>query len=151
MCINCIFRLGSRHVSRRSRKLCKVLLFFFWFAWISKFNQTIPVCTLWMAHRGLGSHGVLNVAESGAQWPMCRPTATKVSHILLFFFRFAWLSKVQLPTILTVIFLAFNIRVRLDINIDIWESSARILFVINQDFLLVWGLITQNSGNECDD
>ena len=38
----------------------------------------------------------------------------------MFFFRFAWQVKVRLPTLLTVAFLAFDIRVRVEIEVQVW-------------------------------
>ena len=40
------------------------------------------------------------------------------SSVLMFFFRIAWLAKVRLPTIMTAVMMAMDIRVRLEI--DIW-------------------------------
>lgn len=39
---------------------------------------------------------------------------------LMFFFRFAWQVKMRLPALLTVAFLAFDIRVRVEIEVQVW-------------------------------
>ena len=41
-----------------------------------------------------------------------------------FFMRLAWSSKVQLPVLIAVCFMAFDIRLQLEINI-FWEANHR--------------------------
>lgn len=41
-----------------------------------------------------------------------------ITRMLLFFFQFAWKVKIRLPTLLTVAFLAFDIRVRVEIEVQ---------------------------------
>lgn len=41
-----------------------------------------------------------------------------VSRVLMFFFRLAWKVKISLPTLVTVTFMAFDIRVRLEIEVQ---------------------------------
>jgi len=43
-----------------------------------------------------------------------------LGRVLMFFFRFAWQVKMRLPTLLTVAFLAFDIRVRVEIEVQVW-------------------------------
>jgi hypothetical protein len=51
-----------------------------------------------------------------------------LSRMLMFFFNLAWKVKVQLPTLLTVAFLSFDIRVRVEI-----EIQASISFMTLED------------------
>ena len=43
-----------------------------------------------------------------------------LGRVLVFFFHFAWRVKVRLPALLTVAFLAFDIRVRVEIEVQVW-------------------------------
>lgn len=44
-----------------------------------------------------------------------------LSKVLMFFFQFAWKVKMRLPTLLTVVFMAFDVRVRVEIEIQNWH------------------------------
>lgn len=50
--------------------------------------------------------------------PIFTDISINLSRVLLFFFRFAWQVKVRLPILLTVAFLAFDIRIRVEIEVQ---------------------------------
>ena len=96
-------------------KFTNILLFFFRFAWTAKVDLPILITIICIGSQQL------DIIEVVDDWPapMVSEEAGRATNILLFFFRFAWLSKIRLPTILTVVFLAFDIRVRLEMEVNI--------------------------------
>ncbi|KAK7111673.1 hypothetical protein V1264_011268 [Littorina saxatilis] len=50
--------------------------------------------------------------------PLYLDLTREFSRVLMFFFCFAWKVKIRLPTLLTVAFLAFDIRVRVEIEVQ---------------------------------
>ncbi|CAL1290356.1 unnamed protein product [Larinioides sclopetarius] len=46
-----------------------------------------------------------------------------LSNILSFFFRLAWESRIRLPVILTVWFMVLDVRMQLEINVNLGQNQ----------------------------
>ncbi|GBM07270.1 hypothetical protein AVEN_187835-1 [Araneus ventricosus] len=61
--------------------------------------------------------------EVSAKMMMMINMMKSLSNILSFFFRLAWESRIRLPVILTVWFMVLDVRMQLEINVNLGQNQ----------------------------